>query len=835
MRTPPSRATVAATALAALSMAACGLELDPPRAVIHARFDPTASVVPMPNDLLRDDPRGVLDLPLDGDELSAADRELRSWLNTMDGWSSASEATVELTGPLNPATVDDETVQIWEWGSPPRRVTGLRVGLDDTRTELTVEPPEHGWERGKTYAILVRGGARGVVGEAGEPVECDAAFYFLRLPYKLDLPEHQRAFPGATRAERLEKAAELEEARVALGPYFSFFEERGIPRQDVAALWRFTVTRRTEIAMDASSQRMPIPFDLLLDPHTGLLDLPEHDGDSAVERNAKLRLREWDGFGVSANPMLETTAPVDPATVGPAAVELWELSSPARRLAADVRVHADLMHLEVLPQDLPLHERTRYGLVVRETLRDAAGDPVVPMPLGHLMRMRSEVADARGSQLSILDDEDAARVENVRARIAPLLDELGRDGVATAWPFTTQTVESRLREAMDLPADMDVPTAPEITRRMTPLEALADFPLDASLLAVETVYQGTLATPYFLDDDTRQQRPWSEARVERVRFTMTVPRGLSASTPVPTVIFGHGLMSEGRFVLAVGDALALRGMAAISIDDPYHGSRTACVGGGPLSVPDPRTGEVTSLPPCESGTTCNDHGDCVAADGSGGHLARWPLIGMPVASGAAFIDVDTIPGTRDHFLQALVDLAALSRSLREGDWQTAVGFSPERDRVLYAGQSLGGILGATFVALSPEVDRAVLNVPGCDLVDMFADSPFFGGQIDAFFTREGIEQGTWQEARFLNLGRLIVDAIDPQSVAHLLRGRNVFVQMALLDFIIPNPYTEQLVRLSGAPKRDYLAEHGFIVVPVEPAYPFAANDLAEYLAGRLTP
>lgn len=817
-----------ALSVATAWLCACGLELDPPREVIHARFDPEESIVPMPNDLLRDDALGVLDLPTDDPELDPADLELREWLNTMDGWSSTSTATVELTGPVNPATVTDETVQVWQWGEPPSRVTGLSIALDDTRTEIEIEPPHGGWERGRTYVVVVRGGASGLVGAGGETVECDAPFYFLRLPVKLDVPAHQRAFPGATRAERMENAAKLEEVRFDLAPYFEHFRVQGIPPEEVAALWGFTITRRTEVAMDASSERMPIPFDLLLDPDSGRIDLPIRDDDSDVERDAKSRLSEWDGFGLSAHPMLETTAPLDASSIGPDVIELWEMAEGAavRRIPAMVRLHADLMHLEVIPNELPLAEATRYGVVVRESLRDEEGRSVVPMPIGHLLRMRNAVADDRGSRLSSLDDESATRVEGARTRISPLLDDIGRDGVVTAWPFTTQTVEPRLREAMQLPAQMDVATAPEVTRRMTPLEALGDFPLNASLLAVETVFQGTIASPLLLDEQGRQ-RPWSEASEHRIRFTMTVPRG--ASGEVPVVIFGHGLMSEGRFVLALGDALAARGMAAISIDDPFHGSRTTCVEGGPLSVPDPRTGEVVSLPPCESGTTCNDRGDCIAADGSGGHLSRWPIIGMPVASGAAFIDVNSIPGTKDHFLQALVDLAALSRALREGEWQSAVGFTPERHRVLYAGQSLGGILGATFVALSPEVDRAVLNVPGCDMVDMFDQSPFFGGQIDAFFRREGIELGTWEEARFLNLGRLIMDAVDPQSVAHLLRGRNVLVQMATLDFIIPNPFTEALVRLSGAPKHDYIAEHGFIVIPVEPAYLPAVNDLADYL------
>src|SRR5262245_26446366 len=80
---------------------------DDPPPVIHARFDPDAKVIPMPTDVLRDDAAGRLDIPLD--DVSAAERELYTYLNTLDGWSSASSGTVEITGAIAPTTVDDDT------------------------------------------------------------------------------------------------------------------------------------------------------------------------------------------------------------------------------------------------------------------------------------------------------------------------------------------------------------------------------------------------------------------------------------------------------------------------------------------------------------------------------------------------------------------------------------------------------------------------------------------------------------------------------------------------------------------------------------------------------
>src|SRR5262245_56025663 len=78
---------------AGLAVAASGLSLDPAPAIIHARFDPDAKVVPMPNDALRDAVAGHLDIPID-DTLTGAERALYERLNEMDGWSTAMAATV---------------------------------------------------------------------------------------------------------------------------------------------------------------------------------------------------------------------------------------------------------------------------------------------------------------------------------------------------------------------------------------------------------------------------------------------------------------------------------------------------------------------------------------------------------------------------------------------------------------------------------------------------------------------------------------------------------------------------------------------------------------------
>jgi len=824
-------------ALAALTSCS-NLELDPPSEVIHARFDPDAEVIPMPTDILRDAEAARLDLPLDGDDLTPAEREFYEYLNTLDGWSTTMAATVELTAPVSPETVNADTLQVWHWRETPELVEDARVSIDPSETEITIDAPRTGWERGGTYFVVLRGGEAGLEGKRGEKVECDAAFYFLRLKERLDTPEHERAFPGNSQAERQDNASQLEEIREELEPYFDFVEDHGIPRDEVAALWSFTVTEHVELAMDKASQRMPLPMNLLLDPESGRIDIPIAEWDSDVEALAKKRLTEYDGFATSANMMFGFTGPIDPETIDSSTVQLYTTSNPPELVPTQVRVLDDLMHVEILLDGPPLKEQKRYAIVLRSGIRDAEGGEIELMPVGHFALSKTPIFANGESQAGVVEDEDALKLEVLREEVGSFVDDLDSNDVLAAWTFTTMSITDPLEDWMKKPELLQVSPDPANITHMSNTEAIGDFLLAiGSLLYVGDVYNGTIESPVYLDPLTRAWRSDGGYEVQEIPFTMAVPRNLDPDVPVPVVIFGHGIMTERRFVLAVADQLAARGYASVAIDFPYHGERTYCWTGGPLSIPNPTTGELTEIDdPCLDGYKCAEDGRCVDAANQGNGLREWPVIGMYMASGAAFIEIEHIANTRDHFRQTLIDLSALSRSLRTGDWESVIGAPLETDKLFYLGQSLGGIIGATFVALSPEIDRAVLNVPGADTVDLFDQSPFFGSHVEAFFTREGVDRDSFEGRRFMNVARWFMDATDPASFAdHLLDNRQVLLQMALLDFIIPNDFTKALENLSGAPRRDYLAEHAFIAIPVEPEYLRGVIDLASFINGEALP
>ena len=136
-----AHAFVSCLCLSALAAGGCAsFTPDDPPPVIHARFDPDAKVIPMPSDVLRDDVAGRLDLPID-DTLTPAEAELYGYLNTLDGWSSASAAKVEFTAPIAPGTINERTLEVWKWGGTPQRVTDARVTIADDERSLTIDAP----------------------------------------------------------------------------------------------------------------------------------------------------------------------------------------------------------------------------------------------------------------------------------------------------------------------------------------------------------------------------------------------------------------------------------------------------------------------------------------------------------------------------------------------------------------------------------------------------------------------------------------------------------------------------------------------------------------------
>src|SRR5262249_36482851 len=99
-----------------------------------------------------------------------------------------------------------------------------------------------GWPLGHRIAIALVGSPSGLVGANGEPVVASPAFFFARGPN----PVSNCAAPApnctsATPALTLAQAIGLEQLRQALAPLIDALVPQGIPRDQLAIVWTFTI------------------------------------------------------------------------------------------------------------------------------------------------------------------------------------------------------------------------------------------------------------------------------------------------------------------------------------------------------------------------------------------------------------------------------------------------------------------------------------------------------------------------------------------------------------------------------------------------------------------
>ncbi len=839
------RSTRLSCVLAVAALVGCGSD-----GPVVAVYDASARAIPMPNDLWRDAEAGRLDLPGDGAELGAADREYQAYLETLDGWSSAAQATVAFSGAVDGESIDDATVQVYRWTDALERVTDATVTLDAPEERLRIAPPRAGWALGGRYVVVVRGGASGVTDLDGGGIEADDDFRSLRRETPLDVGSPE--------------GAALEARRLELAPVFDVLAERAVdpmPREEIAALWSFTVTERAELAMDRPSERMPLPFDALRDHATGRVALPAAAWDEPIDTDTKTQANELDGFAVSSQLLFEFTTGLDPTTVTEEAVAFYELGGAApRAIPATYRVMAEegeapclgsplpdsCKYVLVIPanDELPLELGSTYAVVVRKGVLAHDGGEVAPMPMGHFMMAEHPLAIDGASQVAGLDDDEAVRLEVVRQEIAPLLDALGRDDLVTAWPFTTLTVDDELERWSNMASILETSAQPANLQTLTVEEAVATlFPDDtvrwavtelvypSRLEGIDRVIDGTIPSPYFLGQD-RRLRSDGDYEMQDVGFRLTIPEGVEEGEEVPLVIFTHGVVMDRRWVVLIAGEFAKRGYAMLSFELPFHGERTTCVERSLLAIPNFFPPEIASLlgydepilqfAPCASGSsaTCTDDGQCLTEDGQPDELTVLPLVDMYPASGAGFVDLDDIPHIKDHFLQGLADMSSVHRAIFDGDWSEA-GIAFDLDRVHFTGLSMGSVFGAIWVPYVDGIDRSVLNVVGADLVDLFLGSTFFSGQVGALLGRLGIAEGSYQQERFFALMRWLTDSVDPHTVGRRWaeHGLDGLVQQCVGDIIVPNAAAEPFVRVSELPDTAYDSPlHINLIVPGDALY-----------------
>jgi hypothetical protein len=194
--------------------------------------------------------------------------------------------------------------------------------------------------------------------------------------------------------------------------------------------------------------------------------------------------------------------------------------------------------------------------------------------------------------------------------------------------------------------------------------------------------------------------------------------------------------------------------------------------------------------------------------------------------------------TRDNYRQQVIDLAQLVQVIKGSDptsglsaMATAVAGSAvafDTTKLGYVGQSLGGILGTIFNAVSPDTTNVVLNVPGGDQPQIILNGGAWGAQRMALINSVaslGIQYGTPAFDQFVGIAQWVLDPADPTNLGWRLthpvpvcpfgmgygmacgnmavdtpnKNRAAFIQFIQGDQVVPNVSNLLLVAAADRP------------------------------------
>ncbi len=388
---------------------------------------------------------------------------------------------------------------------------------------------------------------------------------------------------------------------------------------------------------------------------------------------------------------------------------------------AELDLHAPQGQASLMIQPAITLDYTHRYIVGVRGLVDANGETVAASDAFAALR------DAVGT-----DDEAVESRRPLYIDIFAQLEDAGvpREELQLAWDFTVASREDTNGRVLAM--------------RDAALEAVGDGPTYEILSVQEDVSEsifrrvrGEIEVPLFLDDPgpggvlvldadgTPQQNGTA-----RYGFTMMVPYSAQA-TPAPGVLFGHGLFGNQSQVeaSAFGELSNAGNIIFVGVD---------WIG---MSSEDPA------------------------------------LIGLIVQNGNLG-NFRTLP---DRLQQSLVNFLLVTRMLRTsivGDEALQFEGNPMLDgeESYYYGGSQGGIMGASYMALSTDVTRGVLAVPGQSynlLLERSVNFDAFVDIIDSTYPQSydrqmllGLVQLLWDRAEPSGLSRHVVSDLLPGTPAH---------------------------------------------------------------------
>ena len=553
---------------------------------------------------------------------------------------------------------------------------------------------------------------------------------------------------------------------------------------------------RTVANFDPANGIIPFPNNLLLNGSTDLtLNIPVEDPSDFSD--PKVAMNALDGFSTTAPWSAGFTAPIDATTLtAGSSVRVFEvtLSGPGGGVTGVTRELQSPQDFVVAlaPSDttgrtlaiVPTHalkQRTSYMAVLTNGIKNAAGGSVRGSLTYLLSQMTTPLCVGGQSTVPALNAARACALEPLRQLTnsqvaAAAAAGVAPDSIVMSWVATTQSITPTMQAVAAIVAASPAPKTRVAPTGMT-LAALG-----LGLPGIADIHIGTIELPYYLSapSDEQVMAPlagrWEAVAggyipqcapfgldpsstnltacnpvpavksMQTVPLVMTVPNASSGrvrpASGWPLVIYQHGITRNRTDAFAVAATLAAQGFAVVAIDLPLHGITSTS---NPFYVENSPFGPLAQERTFDLDLQDN-------ATGAPGHD------GQIDASGSYFINLSSLLTSRDNLRQGAADLMSLRRAA-----STFAGI--DASTVHFVGQSLGSIVGTTFLATDPNVYVGVLSVPGGGIARLLDGSPTFGPRIRAGLAQSGVVAGTPTYDTFMAAAQTVVDSGDPINFA----------------------------------------------------------------------
>lgn len=402
-----------------------------------------------------------------------------------------------------------------------------------------------------------------------------------------------------------------------------------------------------------------------------------------------------------------------------------------------------------------LKRSTRYAVAIKKTLKSRSGGEL-PIPPGF-----RAIVDGRNTNHALL--------EKMRPRFGAIFDALASHGIAkedlvVAWDFTTgsgEAIRADVVNARDAALAVMGTNGSALTFTVS-----FDMPHSDTRIARHVV--GEFDAPLVLTNGGSTAPSTKLARdgagkplvqgMYRVEFTAIVPQcALDSPTPVPLMIYGHGLLGASNQVASSGTRHAAAGVCAVVVGTPMRGMADVDVANVALALNDANNGHAIFD---------------VLVQGMVNHVALVQIARGPMAQ-----QLFTKPGG---------------------------GTLIDPSRVYYYGISQGGIMGTTVCAIDPVIEKCVLQVGAINyslLLDRSGDWPTYET------TLIGAYPDHLDDALVINLMQQQWDRTEPSGFADVILGAGVpgtpkkklMMQIGIADVEVSNLASEYQARTMGIP------------------------------------